>query len=154
MRVPFARPALSLLALVAALPALAQEAPVRAVTLFEAGLAELTRATGEARGVTLRVPLRDVNDVLKSLLVRGTGVTGARLALDGETPVEDAFASLPFPPEAATDLSRLLQSVPGIRVRVSDRGYPEGREGTVMGVRDDCATETGCETLTDYPYDL
>ncbi|HVG48503.1 MAG TPA: DUF4139 domain-containing protein [Rubellimicrobium sp.] len=146
MRVPFARPALSLLALVAALPALAQEAPVRAVTLFEAGLAELTRETGEARGVTLRVPLRDVNDVLKSLLVRGTGVTGASLALDGESPVEDAFASLPFPPEAATDLSALLRSVPGLRVRVADRGYPDGREGVVMGVHDDCATETGCET--------
>jgi len=147
MRVPLSRPALSLIALVAALPALAQEAPVRAVTLFEAGLAELTRETGEARGVTLRVPLRDVNDVLKSLLVRGTGVTGATLALDGETPVEDAFASLPFPPEAATDLSALLRSVPGIRVRVADRGYPEGREGTVMGVQDDCAAETGCETI-------
>ena len=35
MRVPLSRPALSLIALVAALPALAQEAPVRAVTLFE-----------------------------------------------------------------------------------------------------------------------
>ncbi|EYD72135.1 hypothetical protein Rumeso_04841 [Rubellimicrobium mesophilum DSM 19309] len=141
------RSAISIVALIAAVPALAQDAPVRQVTLFEAGLAELTRETGAARAVTLRVPLRDVNDVLKSLLVRGTGVTGASMALDGETPVEDAFASLPFPPAAATDLSLLLRSVPGIRVRIADRGYPDGREGVVMGVADDCATETGCRTM-------
>lgn len=145
------RPALSLVALVAALPAAAQEAPareapVRGVVLFEAGLAELTRETGAAREVVLSVPLRDVNDVLKSLLIRGEGVTGASLSLDGQTPVEDAFASLPFPPAAATDLIALLRSVPGIRVRVSEPGFPEGRVGTVMGVTQDCSEQRGCET--------
>jgi hypothetical protein len=123
------RRAVSIIALIAAVPAFAQDAadaPVREVTLFEAGLAELTRETGAAREVTLSVPLRDVNDVLKSLLVRGTGITGASLALAGQTPVEDAFASLPFPPSAATDLVTLLRSVPGLRVRVADRGYPRG----------------------------
>ena len=139
--------AISLIALIAAAPALGQEAPVREVVLFEAGLAELTRETGAAREVSLSVPLRDVNDVLKSLLVRGAGITGARLSLDGQTPVEDAFASLPFPPSAATDLVTLLRSVPGIRVRVSEPGFPEGREGVVMGVVDDCSEERGCETV-------
>ncbi len=139
---------LSLAALLAAAPALlAQEAPVRAVTLFEAGLAELTRETGEAREVTLRVPLRDVNDVLKSLLVRGAGITGASLTLDGATPVEDAFASLPFPPQAATDLPTLLRSVPGLRVRIADRAYPDGTEGTLMSAAEDCGAETGCRTI-------
>jgi hypothetical protein len=80
------------------------------------------------------VPLRDVNDVLKSLLVRGTGITGARLELAGQTPVEDAFAGLPFPPAAAMDLVTLLRSVPGLRVRITERGFAEGREGTLMGV--------------------
>lgn len=141
------RSGLSFLALVAAVPALAQEAPMREVVLFEAGLAELTRETGEARSVTLSVPLRDVNDVLKSLLVRGAGITGASIGLAGQTPVQDAFASLPFPPEAATDLMVLLRSVPGIRVRVSEPGYPEGRAGTVMEVREDCTEERGCETV-------
>ncbi len=141
------RPAISLLALIAAVPALAQEAPVREVVLFEAGLAELTRETGDAQEVALAVPLRDVNDVLKSLLVRGVGITGASLSLAGQTPVADAFASLPFPPEAATDLVTLLRSVPGLRVRVAEPGYPEGREGTVMGVFEDCTEERGCETV-------
>jgi hypothetical protein len=141
------RTAISLIALLAACPAFAQEAPVRQVVLFEAGLAELTRETGEAREVTLRVPLRDVNDVLKSLLVRGAGITGASMSLAGQTPVEDAFASLPFPPAAATDLPTLLRSVPGLRVRVTEPGFPEGREGVVMGVFDDCTEERGCETV-------
>lgn len=148
----------SLAALLAAAPALgsaqeAQDAPVRAVTLFEAGLAELTRDTGDARDVTLSVPLRDVNDVLKSLLLRGAGVEGARITLDGATPVADAFASLPFPPEAATDLPALLRSVPGLRVRVTSRAYPEGDEGTLMGVAEDCAAETGCETVLTILHD-
>jgi hypothetical protein len=146
-RGPCAAPAVSLIALIAALPALAQEAPVGRVVLFEAGLAELTRETGEAREVVLRVPLRDVNDVLKSLLVRGAGITGASLSLSGETPVEDAFASLPFPPAAATDFVALLRSVPGLRVRVTEPGFPQGREGVVMGVIEDCAEERGCETV-------
>jgi hypothetical protein len=162
---------LSIVALVAAVPALSQEAPagaatapveaelapllpqetgeapVRQVTLFEAGLAELTRETGAASAVTLSVPLRDVNDVLKSLLVRGTGITGARLELAGQTPVEDAFAGLPFPPAAAMDLVTLLRSVPGLRVRITERGFAEGREGTLMGVVEDCTEERGCETV-------
>jgi hypothetical protein len=137
----------SLAALLAALPLAAQEAPVRAVTLFEAGLAELTRDAGGAEAVTLRVPLRDVNDVLKSLLVRGEGITGASLVLDGATPVEDAFAALPFPPEAATDLAALLRAVPGLRVRIADRAYPDGVEGTLMAAQEDCAAERGCRTV-------
>ncbi|TNC72953.1 DUF4139 domain-containing protein [Rubellimicrobium roseum] len=143
---PLPRLAVSALALLAAEPALAQEAPVRAVTLFEAGLAEITRETGAAREITLSVPLRDVNDILKSLLVRGRGIEGARLALDGATPVEDAFASLPFPPAAATNLEMLLETVPGLRLRVSDRAYPQGQEGTLMGFMEDC-DDQGCETV-------
>lgn len=141
------RSSLSLFALLAAVPALAQDAPVREVVLFEAGLAELTRETGEAGVVRLSVPLRDVNDVLKSLLVRGVGVTGARMELAGETPVADAFASLPFPPEAATDLAVLLRSVPGVRVLVAEPGFPEGRAGVVMEVREVCDAEGACETV-------
>jgi hypothetical protein len=85
--------------LIGLLPALApaQEAPVAAVTLFAAGLAEITRDADGQERVTLRVPLRDVNDVLKSLLVRGPGVTGARLALDGPSRIACGASSAPCP---------------------------------------------------------
>ncbi|NAZ35491.1 DUF4139 domain-containing protein [Rubellimicrobium sp. CFH 75288] len=136
----------SLAALAAALPVLAQEAPVREVVLFEAGLAEIVRE-GEGGRVVLSVPLRDVDDVLKSLLLRGEGITGARMSLDGESPVEDAFAALPFPPEAATDLGALVRAVPGLRVRVTEPGHAGGREGTLMGAAEECSEARGCQTV-------
>jgi hypothetical protein len=95
------RRAVSIIALIAAVPAFAQDAadaPVREVTLFEAGLAELTRETGAAREVTLSVPLRDVNDVLKSLLVRGTGITGRASRSPGRRRSRTPSPRCPFPP--------------------------------------------------------
>ena len=137
----------ALLAVAVALPSHAQQAPIRMITLFEAGLAEITRETGEQDRIVLQLPLGDVNDLLKSLLLRGSGIEGARITLDGAHPVEDAFAALPFPPSAATDLPALLRSVPGLSVRVSDRGYPQGHEGRLMDVSESCNDEAGCETV-------
>ena len=78
------RPLTLLPALFFALPALAQDLPVRAVTLSNAGLAQIERAGRVAPGapLTFRVPVEDVDDVLKSLLVRDAGgtVEGVRLA--------------------------------------------------------------------------
>lgn len=147
MPVSFARVALSLVAVLASFPAVAQDAPVREVILFKAGIAEITRFTGESRDVVFRVPLRDVSDVIESLVARGEGVTGLSLSLAGKTPVEDAFAVLPFRPEAATNLASLLNEVPGVRVRVSETGDLEGQVGTVMGVQDDCSGTGGCKSM-------
>ena len=143
------RAALSASILAAFLPAAAQDAPVREVTLFETGVVEITRSAGGNREVMLRVPLRDVGDVLQSIAPRGEGTTGLGLSLAGETPVDDAFAVLPFRPGAATSLVALLREVPGMRVRVSERGDPEGRVGTVVGVEEECADTgaTGCSRL-------
>lgn len=150
-------PALALLLSSAALPALAQEAPpnppVREVTLFEAGLAELTRETGDAGEVALRVPLSDVNDVLKSLLVRGTGIDTARMTLAGPDPIADAFAALPFPPEAATDLGLLLRTVPGLRVAISYPGEAAASEGVVVQVGENCTEAGGCRTEVTVLHD-
>ena len=113
---------LSTLALLAAGPALAQEAPVRAVTLFEAGLAELTRDTGTAREVTLSVPLRDVNDVLKSLLLRGDGITGGHIAADDRSfqPMNINYGLLP-PLEAPE------KDAAGKRLKAKERGVARKR---------------------------
>jgi hypothetical protein len=56
------------------------EVPIRSVTLFEEGLAEITRAgSPEATGpdLELTVPEAQLNDLLKSLVIRGDA-TGAR----------------------------------------------------------------------------
>ncbi len=146
--------ALAVLLATTALPAHAQEAaPVREVTLFEAGLAELTRETGSAGEVALRVPLADVDDVLKTLLVRGTGIGSARMTLAGPDPVADAFAALPFPPGAATDLATLLRTVPGLRVALSYPGAPTASEGVVLSVGEICTDADGCRTTVTVIHD-
>lgn len=148
---------LALLLTTAAFPALAQDtdddAPVREVTLFEAGLAELTRDTGSAAEIALRVPLDDVNDVLKTLLVRGTGIATARMTLAGPDPVADAFAALPFPPEAATDLGTLLHTVPGLRVAVSYPGGADAAEGVVLQSGETCTEADGCRITVTVVHD-
>ena len=130
----------------AAAPVFAQDttSAIQSVTLYESGLAELTRATGGVQTVTLRVPMRDVNDILKSLLVRGAGVTGAKITMDGSDPVGDAFSRLPFPPEAVTDTSALFTAVPGLRVTINNN-----LTGVIVGVGEVCKKDAGCHMSLD-----
>lgn len=138
--------------LITAAPVFA-EVPVRAVTLFEAGLAEISR---ESRKVlfasdhlmledydprlVLSVPQAQVDDVLKSLRIGGE-VASAEIRLDGAAPVEDAFARLPVGPGAIGDLAALLGAMPGTPVTVHGPAGFEPVSGRVMGV-----TREGCET--------
>jgi hypothetical protein len=130
----------------AAAPAFAQDtsSAIQSVTLYESGLAELTRATGGAQTVTLRVPMRDVNDILKSLLVRGAGVTGAKITMDGSDPVGDAFSRLPFPPQAVTNTLALFTAVPGLRVTINNN-----LTGVIVGVGEVCKEDAGCHMSLD-----
>lgn len=138
--------------LMTAAPVLA-EVPVRAVTLFEAGLAEITRESEEVLFVSdnlmledydphlvLTVPQAQVNDVLKSLRIGGE-VISAQIRLDGASPVEDAFARLPIGPGAIGDLAALLGAMPGVQVTVNGPAGFDPVSGRVMGV-----TREGCET--------
>jgi hypothetical protein len=138
--------------LITAAPVFA-EVPVRAVTLFEAGLAEITRESREVLFISdgpiledydphlvLTVSQAQVNDVLKSLRIGGE-VTSAEIRLDGAAPVEDAFAHLPIGPGAIGDLAALLGAMPGVPVRVTGPAGFDPVSGRVMGV-----TREGCET--------
>lgn len=143
--------------LMTAAPVLA-EVPVRAVTLFEAGLAEITRESQEVLFVSddlmledydphlvLTVPQAQVNDVLKSLRISGA-VSSAEIRLDGASPVEDAFARLPVGPEEVGDLAALLGALPGTLVTVHGPAGFDPVAGRVMGV-----TQGGCETAPCPP---
>src|SRR5215210_1337856 len=86
------------------------ELPVRAVTLSNAGLAQIERAGELAPGavVTFRAPAEDVDDLLKSLVLRDPEgeVEGVRLpAQDLEV---EAFRGLPLGPEDFTSRWTLL----------------------------------------------
>ena len=111
-------------------------APIRAVTLSAAGLAEIVREAGLAgarRTIGLDVDLKDIDDVLKSLVVLGRNLDGASLRLAGPSPLEDAFASLPFTPDDLGDLEKLAAAMPGARVVITSGA--EEIEGSILGVR-------------------
>ncbi|KAA0892999.1 DUF4139 domain-containing protein [Pusillimonas sp. ANT_WB101] len=111
-------------------------APIQAITLSSGGLAEITRSAQVDKGqsLVLDVPLDQVNDILKSLVVSDpSGGVGA-ISLDGLSPVHETFSRLPFTPEQLRSMPQLLQTLQGVHVRVSSGG--RSVEGAVLGVDD------------------
>ncbi len=107
---------------------------IEAITLSSGGLAEIQRsiAVDGAAEFGFDVPLDQVNDVLKSLLVYDPAGGVASMSLDGLSPVDETFRNLPFTPQDMGELPRLLGSLQGIAVRVSSGGRTV--EGVVLGV--------------------
>lgn len=126
------------------------EVPIRSVTLFEAGLAEIIREGAPGRvgaPLELTVPESQLNDLLKSLVIRGE-VTRARVRLDGSARVEDAFGRLPLGPDRIGDQAALLDALKGALVTVSDGPLSGPVSGRVMGVtRPDCGESAGCHPV-------
>jgi hypothetical protein len=87
------------LSLAAALQAAQAASPkVTAVTLSSAGLAEIHQEAevSGGDGVELSVPLDQVDDILKSLVVRDPGGPVVSVGLPGREPLAEAFRYLPF----------------------------------------------------------
>ena len=122
----------------APLPALS-EPVVRAVTLSTAGLA-LVEAEGTlgADPLRLTLPRTQIDDLLKSLRIADPAGAVARVTLPGPGAFEDAFAVLPFTPEAVADRALLLAAMAGAPVTLLQTG--ERIEGRILGV-----SERACE---------
>ena len=92
------------------LAALAAEPVLERVLLSTGGVGYLGfRATAEADGsLRLTVPLRQVDDILKSLTILGAGGAVRAVTLLGPTPLADLFRDVPF---AEGDLRGALQPV-------------------------------------------
>jgi hypothetical protein len=103
------------------------------ITLSSGGVAELHRqADVDGKGsIQFDVPLADVDDVLKSLVVSDPGGSVDAVSLDGLAPVEETFKSLPFTADDLGSMPDLLQRLPGTRVRVTSGGRTV--EGLVLG---------------------
>lgn len=114
--------------------ALAQTDRIEAITLSSGGLAEIRRniAVDGTDELTFDVPLEQVNDILKSLLVYDPAGGVSSMTLDGLAPVEETFRNLPFTPSEMGDLAQLLSSLQGVSVRVTAGGREV--EGIVLGV--------------------
>jgi hypothetical protein len=104
------------------------------------------RAEVESDGMLrLTVPLRQVDDILKSLTVLDGEGTVRAVSLLGPTPLADIFREAPFAERDLVDLPTLLQSLRGaevevegavnVRGRVLAVAREEVREGEVTTVR-------------------
>lgn len=123
--------------------ALAETLAVEAVTLSTGGLAEVRR-TGSLAGsdtLYLEVSLAQVDDVLKSLVVRDPGGQLRGLTLDGPGGAAESFQRLPFTPEDLRSVARLAATLQGVTVRVASGG--KQLEGQVLGVEQSPPDERG-----------
>lgn len=107
--------------------------PVKSVALSSGGLAEIRRtASLDGNGeIRIEVPLDQVNDILKSLVVFDPKGTVKDLSLAGPNPLDETFKNLPFTPDDLTSLPRLLMSLKGAKVAIEG---PNKGEGTILGV--------------------
>lgn len=114
-------------------PALAQT-ELQAITLSTAGVAML-EAEGQLGPDGLRLTLRrsDMNDFLKSLRIADPSGATPRLTMPGPGGLEDAFATLPFPPAALSDLTALIAAMQGAPARLTRRATTV--EGLLMGTQ-------------------
>ncbi len=129
--------------------AAAQDLALKRVMLSSAGLGYFEYEATVENDATLKltVPLDQVDDVLKSLVVYDEkgGVGG--LSLPGKEPLKQAFKDLPFDENALISTEGLLTALKGARVTVSGSRALSGRivslqpeastskDGTTLGVR-------------------
>ncbi len=107
---------------------------IEAITLSSGGLAEIRRSiqVDGATELDFDVPLDQVNDILKSLLIRDPSGGVAAMTLDGLSPVEETFRRLPFTADDLNSLPDLLRTLQGVAVRASSGGRTI--EGKLLGV--------------------
>jgi hypothetical protein len=117
-------------------PSLAQPADAARIdrmTMSSGGVAEVHRVVDVDGDAVMRidVPVAQVDDVLKSLLVQDPQGALVSVTLAGPAPVQEAFSALPFTAESMGSPADLLKSLPGTRVRASSGGRTI--EGAVLG---------------------
>lgn len=126
--------ALPLAAVLLASPAFAADFQPEHIVLSSGGLAEITaRVPVSGRTVlNLDTPLDQVDDVLKSLVIQGQGITILSVDLPGRQPLSDAFTSLPLKPQDLQNSITLLTALKGVDVEV--RRNDRSLRGIVLGV--------------------
>ena len=115
--------------------ALASEvSSIDAVTLSSGGVAEISRkpVVSSDGKVEIEVPLAQVDDVLKSLVLKGGKGKIKNISLAGPSPIDETFKHLPFKQSDLSSVSSLLTSISGTSVSVSSNGKTV--RGKVLGV--------------------
>lgn len=108
---------------------------VTEVTLSSAGLAEIRQeaSVSGSEGVELSIPLDQVDDILKSLVVHDPNGSVTSIGLPGREPHSAALRALPLGGSELADLPKLLMSQQGHSVTVEGRG--QKMRGRIVGVQ-------------------
>lgn len=112
----------------------AGDGPIKAVALSSGGLAEIVRqgvVDGDGE-IDVEVPLAQVDDILKSLVVRGPSATVRSVRLAGPQAAGEAFRDLPFTAADLQSVPALLSKLQGTEVAVTSGGTKVS--GRVLGV--------------------
>jgi len=108
---------------------------VRSINLSSGGLAEVvgSKQINGSGQIELEVPVTQVDDILKSLIVIDPKGTVSGVTLGGPSATEETFKKLPFSAGDLGDLVRFANALQGIRVRVT-RPNETPIEGEILGV--------------------
>lgn len=121
--------------------------PIRSVTLSSGGLAEIHRTASIKNNgkILIEVPLDQVDDILKSLIVKDKQGTVRGISLAGPQPVEETFRTLPFSAGDLQSLPQLLANLQGAKVSVTSAG--QTLEGKVLGVSSNTTSKKGAQHI-------
>ena len=126
----------------AAMPAIAANPALKRVVLSSGGVGYFeyeAPVEGDAT-VTLDVPLDQVDDVLKSLVIYDCGGTAGEVTLPGREPLAQSFADLPFDPAALNSAVDLLNALQGSEIRIVG---PRSLGGRLVHVDQETVTGPG-----------
>ena len=116
-------------AVLAICPAEAGELALKRVVLSTGGVGYFeyeAPVEGDA-ALTLDVPLDQVDDVLKSLVVYDSGGTVGEITLPGREPLTQSFVDLPFDRSALNSATGLLNALQGSEIRIAGPRALSGR---------------------------
>ncbi|MGC2413512.1 MAG: hypothetical protein WA459_12540, partial [Stellaceae bacterium] len=107
--------------LLTTLPATAAELVLKRVVLSTGGVGyfEYEAAVEGNATLALDVPLDQVDDVLKSLVVYDAGGSAGEITLPGREPLTQSFVDLPFDRAALNSETALLNALQGAEIRVA-----------------------------------
>lgn len=119
--------------------------PIRSVVLSSGGLAEIHRTASikDDGKILIEVPLDQVDDILKSLIVKDKEGTVKGISLAGPQPVEETFRTLPFSAGDLQSLPQLLSNLQGAKISVTSSG--QALQGKVLGVSSKQSEERGVQ---------
>ena len=131
----------------AAMPAVAAELALKRVMLSTGGVGYFeyeAPVEGDAT-LALDVPLDQVDDVLKSLVVYDAAGSAGEITLPGRQPLAQGFADLPFDRAALASEIDLLNALQGAEIRIA---APKAVSGRLLHVERETVAGPGGAPLT------